>query len=208
MRTKKSNAVSKIQPTYIERADKAQKKVQVALFKQARGIWKELQAGKDKMSDAAVLIVNKASQLGGVMKQICGGDQLGFSFWRAECAKQLPFSKEIAEELIAVNKKVPEPITKISQIWPVWKQVNMALGTMQIPERTEEQNASTTSPLTSISQYFIKGYSQFESWQKSEEAAGRPIESWPKDRLEAIAVDTKQPHDLHEKAKALLAKSV
>ena len=208
MSTRKSKAVVKIQPTYIERSDKAQKKVQVALFKQARGIWKELQTGKDKMADAAVFIVNKASQLGGVLKQICGGEQLGFSFWQAECAKQLPFSREIAEEFIAVNKKVPEPITHFSQIWPAWKQVNLALGTMQIPERTEEQNASTASPLTTISQYFIKGYSCYEQWEKSEEAAGRPIESWPKDRLEAIAVDTKQPHDLHERAKALLAKSV
>jgi len=103
--------------------------------------------------------------------------------------------------LVGVYKKIPEPITDISQIWPVWKQVSLALGTLTLPERTGEQSASTISPITALSHSLNHSFALFEKWTKAE-----PLDTWSESRLEAIVVDTKQIHDLHEQALSLLLK--
>ena len=151
------------------------------------------------MSASAIALVNHASQLGGVLLQIAGGDQLGFSFWTSHCAEQLPFKLETAQELISVHKKIPEEITSFEQIWPVWKQVNLAMGTLQIANRADEQPASNVSQLTALSHSMNRSYLLFEKWTQAE-----PLVSWPKDRLETVMVETKQIHDLHEQVAAML----
>lgn len=187
------------EPDYTERAALSDRKAQAARFKQAKQLWRTVQHGKDSMCAAAVAIVNTASQLGGVLLQISGGDQLGFSFWNAECEKQLPFNLTVAQELISVHKKIPEPITEFSQIWPVWKQVNLALGTLQIPERAGEQMASNISPLTALSHSLNHSFMLFEKW-----TLAKPLTDWDASTLETIVVETKQIHDLHETAAEVL----
>lgn len=198
-KNKKRGALARVEPDYTERADQASRKSNVALVRQAVQLWKELQKDRDNLSKVAVEIVNHSSQLGGVLVQICGGEQFGFAFWQMRCADQLPFNFEAAKELISVFKKVPEPITQISQIWPVWKQVNMALGMLSIPERLGEQSTSGISPLTAISHSLGQAYIHYQKWEQAE-----PMADWPKDRLETIVVETKQIHDLHERAAEVL----
>jgi len=197
---RKRGALARIEPNYIERAEVADRKTNVVLMRQAAQLWKTLQRNKSDLSGIAVEIVNNASQLGGVIVQICGGEQFGLSFWNVHCAEQLPFNFDAARELVSVFKKVPEPITDFSQIWPVWKQVNLALGTLQIPERMEEQSASNVSPLTAISHLAGEAVVRYERWKETE-----PLGGWPKDRLETFVVETKQIHDAHEEARTELA---
>ena len=202
MSKSKSRRIEKIQPDYNERTAQMQKKAKSELFKQARGLWKSLEGDKEQLKKGCISIVNKASQLGGVLLQICGGDQLGFPFWNKECADQLPFKLEVAQELISVHKKVPHPITDMSQIWPVWKQINLAMGTLQIPERLEAQNPSGQSPLTAVTHAFQQGYNVFQKWIEKE-----PLADWDRSRLETIFAETKQVHDLHEQVAKLIPKT-
>jgi len=198
----KTKALEKIQPDYNERTAQVQKKAQAALFKQARGLWKQLESAKDSMEKTTILAVNTASQLGAVMLQICGGDQLGFPFWTSHCAKQLPFNLDTAQEMISVHKKVPTPITTMEQAFVVLKQLNLGLGLLKLPERTEDQNPSGQSPLTAVTHAFQQGYNVFQKWIEKE-----PLADWDRSRLETIFAETKQVHDLHEQVAKLLPKS-
>ena len=200
----KSNktGLTKIQPDYNERTAQVQKQAQAALFKQARGLWKQLESAKDSMEQATIKAVNTASQLGAVMLQICGGDQLGFPFWTSHCAKQLPFNLDTAQELISVHKKVPVAITTMEQAFVVLKQLNLGLGLLKLPERTEDQNPSGNSPLNAVTHAFQQGYNFFKKWVEKE-----PIDTWDRSRLETIYAETKQVHDLHEQVEKLLPKS-
>lgn len=198
-RTKKISIRPPEEPDYNERTALAERQSMKALFRQAGQLWTIVQRDKTKMSDAAVDIVNHAAQLGRVLVQICGGEQLGLSFWQQNCAAQLPFNFDAARGLISVFKKVPEPIKEFSEIWPVWKQVNLALGTLQIPERAGEQTASEISPLTAISHLAGQAVARFQKWTETE-----PLDTWPRDRLETVAVETKQIHDIHDRVQAIL----
>ncbi len=201
MPSKKSKALVKIEPTYTERTVQVQKKAEVAMIKQIQGLWKSLKSDEKILSQKAIAVVNTASHIGGVLLQIVGGEQLGLSFWNSHCSKQLPFNFDAAKELIAVHKKVPEPITDFKQIFPVWNQVNLAMGTLELPERTEQQTASSSTPLLAITHAFRQGFVCFEKWTATE-----PIDDWDKSRLETVHAETKQIHDLHERAAALLKK--
>jgi hypothetical protein len=70
---------------------------------------------------------------------------------------------------------------------------------MQIPERAGEQSASTVSPLTALTHSLNHSYVLFNKWTQTE-----PLAGWSPDRLETIIVETKQIHDLHEQAAAVL----
>jgi hypothetical protein len=195
----KTVALARVEPDYNERAALAERKAQAALFKQADQLWHGLQRERDSFTATAIATVNLAAQLGGVIVQICGREQVVFEFWKNYCAEQLPFNLEAAQELVSVFKKVPEPITDISQIWPVWKQVNLAMGTLTIPERAGEQSAAETTVCTLLTKSLNHSFALFEKWTQSE-----PLADWPASQLENLIMETKQIHDLHETALALL----
>jgi hypothetical protein len=198
--TRKRGARPDIKPDYGERAEITARTARDELIKQAGQLWRDLQKGKTILSETGVTIVNLASQLGGVVLQICDSNQLTFALWTERCAEQLPFIKlDAAMELVSVHKKVPHPIANISEIWPVWKQVNLALGTLQIPERAEQNEAAEVSPLTAICNTLGKAVVALAKWEQSE-----PLSTWPSDRLETFAFETKKIHDKHVEALGIL----